>query len=157
VVVAQHMPPTFTKSLADRLNAASKVTVREAEDGETVEAGQVLIAPGGKHLSVKKWGNSIRIVVSAEPQESLYKPCVDVMFNSAAEVHGRAILAVMLTGMGSNGLAGARNIKSRGGVVIAQNEATCVVYGMPRAVIDAKLADQVLSIESIGPEITTYF
>ncbi len=157
VVVAQHMPPMFTKSLADRLNGASKVTVREAEDRESLEPGTVLIAPGGKHLSIKKVGSRSTVSISSEPADTLYKPCVDVMFHSVASAYGKSTLAVVLTGMGSNGLEGGRAIKAKGGVIMAQNEDTCVVYGMPRAIVDAKLADQVLSIEHFASEISSYF
>lgn len=157
IVVAQHMPPMFTKSLADRLNATSQLTVREAEDGETIEARQVLISPGGKHLSVKRYGGRARVSISSEPSDTLYKPCVDVMFHSVAAAYGQRTMAVVLTGMGSNGVDGARAIKTKGGVLLAQNEATCVVYGMPRAVIEARLADQVLSIDSVASEIASYF
>ena len=157
VVVAQHMPPMFTKSLAERLNDTSHLTVREAKDREPVEPGIVLISPGGKHLSIKKIGGRSIVSISSEPADTLYKPCVDVMFHSVAEAYGRATMAVVLTGMGSNGLEGARAIKDKGGVLMAQNEATCVVYGMPRAVIDAKLADQIVAIDDVAAEITSYF
>ena len=157
IVVAQHMPPMFTKSLAERLNSLSRLTVREAVDGEPIEPGLVLISPGGKHLIVRKYAGRARVIVSAEPADTLYKPCVDVLFNSVAETCGQNTLAVVLTGMGSNGVKGAQNIKAKGGVILAQNEATCVVYGMPRAVVEANLADQVLPIENVAPEIASYF
>jgi two-component system chemotaxis response regulator CheB len=157
VVIAQHMPPAFTKSLADRLNGSTRLKVREAQDGEPVLAGEVLISPGGKHLSVRKYGGRVRAVVSSEPSGTLYKPCVDVLFDSAAKAFGKTTLGVVLTGMGSNGVDGARLIKTKGGVVIAQDEATCVVYGMPRAVVDAKLVDSILPIDDIAAEIASYF
>ncbi len=157
IVIAQHMPPMFTKTLAERLNGLSPLTVREAVDGEPIEPGQVLISPGGKHLLVRKYGGRARVCVSAEPANTLYKPCVDVLFDSVAEACGATSLAVVLTGMGSNGVHGARHIKEKGGVVIAQNEATCVVYGMPRAVVEAHIANEVLPIENIAPEISSYF
>ena len=147
----------FTKSLADRINGASAVTVREAEDREPVEPGKVLIAPGGKHLLVKKIGGKAIVSISSEPADTLYKPCVDVMFHSIAEAFGRTTLAVVLTGMGSNGVEGGKAIKDKGGVMLSQDEATCVVYGMPKAIADAKLADTILPIEKIGAEITSYF
>jgi two-component system chemotaxis response regulator CheB len=156
-VIAQHMPPMFTKPLAERLDSISRLTVREAEDGERLEPGTVLISPGGKHLLVRRYGGCFRVAVSAEPSDTLYKPCVDVMFNSVAEACGQTTLAVVLTGMGSNGVKGAQSIKAKGGALIAQDEATCVVYGMPRAVIEAKLADQIAPIESIAAEIASYF
>lgn len=157
IVIAQHMPPMFTKTLAERLNGLSRLTVREAVDGEPIEPGLVLISPGGKHLMVRKYGGRARVIVSEEPSDTLYKPCVDVLFNSVAETCGQSTLAVVLTGMGSNGVKGAQNIKAKGGVILAQNEATCVVYGMPRAVVEAHLADQVLPIENVASEIASYF
>jgi two-component system chemotaxis response regulator CheB len=157
VVIAQHMPPMFTKTLAERLDGLSQVTVREAVDGEIVEPGQVLISPGGKHLLVRRYGGRVRVCVTTEPNNTLYKPCVDVLFNSVADTCGATTLAVVLTGMGSNGVHGARHIKDKGGVIIAQNEATCVVYGMPRAIVEAEIANNILSIESIAPEIASYF
>lgn len=157
VVVAQHMPPMFTKSLADRLNGLSKVAVREAVDGEVLEPATVLIAPGGQHLTVKRRGTKAVIRVSVEPKETLYHPCVDVLFNSVADEFGKASMGVMLTGMGSNGLFGSRNLKDRGGILIAQDEETCVVYGMPRAVIEANLTDHVASIDRLSDDILSYF
>jgi two-component system, chemotaxis family, protein-glutamate methylesterase/glutaminase len=157
VVIAQHMPPMFTKTLAERLDGLSQVTVREAVDGEIVEPGHVLISPGGKHLLVKRYGGRVRVCVSSEPNNTLYKPCVDVLFNSVADTCGATTLAVVLTGMGNNGVHGAQHIKEKGGVIIAQNEATCVVYGMPRAIVEADIANNILSIENIAPEISSYF
>lgn len=157
IVVAQHMPPMFTQSLAERLNSASPLTVREAENGERLEAGMVLISPGGRHLTVKRRGGQPYVNVSDEPSTALYKPCVDVLFNSVADAYGGATMGVVLTGMGTNGLAGMRLIKSKGGVVIAQNEQSCVVYGMPRAVIEAGLTDHIAPIDSIASEIVSYF
>jgi len=157
VVIAQHMPPMFTKSLAERLDSLSQVSVREATDGEPLEAGNVLIAPGGRHLQVKRYGGRPRVVVTDTPVEALYKPCVDVLLSSVAEQFGGQSMGVVLTGMGNNGVIGARDIKQKGGVIIAQDEASCVVYGMPRAVIEARLTDQVASIDSIAAEIASYF
>ncbi len=157
IVIAQHMPPMFTKSLATRLDGLSKVTVREAEDGDQIEPGLVLIAPGGKHITVRRVGGRARVIVSEEPSTTLYKPCVDVTMNSVAEAYGKNTMGVMLTGMGSNGLAGSRNIRSKGGILIAQNEESCVVYGMPRAVIEAKIVDHVAPVDHIVEEITSYF
>lgn len=157
VVIAQHMPATFTKSLADRLNSLSQVTVREAEHGDPVEPGTVLIAPGGRHLTVKKHGARASVVISDEPSTTLYKPCVDVTINSIADNYGRATLGIVLTGMGSNGVVGIRNVREKGGIVIAQDEESCVVYGMPRAVIEASLANHVAPIENIASEILSYF
>jgi two-component system chemotaxis response regulator CheB len=157
IVIAQHMPPMFTKSLAERLNSLSEVTVMEAENGQVLEPGLVLIAPGGKHLLVKRQGTRSQVTVTTHPEETLYHPCVDVLMNSVADAYGRSTMGIILTGMGSNGLEGITALKKRGGVVIAQNEATCVVYGMPRAVIEAELADHIVSIDHVAGEIISYF
>ncbi|MCP4683886.1 MAG: chemotaxis response regulator protein-glutamate methylesterase [bacterium] len=157
MVIAQHMPQTFTKSLADRLDSVCSVTVREAADGDPIEPGTVLIAPGGKHLTVKRYGGRARAVVSAEPGDTLYKPCVDVMFNSVSEAFGANTMSVILTGMGSNGLDGSRNVKGKGGILIAQDEASSVVYGMPRAVAEASLTDHIAPIDTLAAEIISYF
>jgi two-component system chemotaxis response regulator CheB len=151
------MPPTFTKSLADRLNQLSQVTVREAADRDPIEPGVVLIAPGGKHLTVKKQGIKAYAVVSTQPAETLYHPCVDVLMNSVADSYGRSTMGVILTGMGNNGVIGLKNVKSKGGVVIAQDEATSVVYGMPRAAAEAGVTDHIVPIEDVAIEILNYF
>ncbi len=157
VVIAQHMPQTFTKSLAERLDGMSLLNVREAINGEPAEAGTVLIAPGGKHMTVKKRGARVYVEVSPYPADTLYHPCVDILMNSVADVCGVAGMGVILTGMGSNGVVGLKKLKDKGGVVIAQNEQTCIVYGMPRAVIEAKLADHVASLDDIAVEVISYF
>ena len=157
IVVAQHMPPKFTASLAERLNGLSQLQVKEAVDGDRVEAGVVLIAPGGKHILVRKHGAIAHAVITDEPKAALYHPCVDVMMNSVAEHYNSSGMGVILTGMGNNGMIGSRLLKSKGGIVIAQNEETCIVYGMPRAVIEAQLADHIAPIESVAAEITSYF
>lgn len=157
VVIAQHMPPMFTKSLAERLDQLSQVTVREAVNGEPIEPGTVLIAPGGMHLTVVRRGGRLTAVVNHEPLGTLYHPCVDVLFNSVADTVGGASLGVVLTGMGNNGTIGARNLKGKGGIVIAQNEETCVVYGMPKSIIEARLADHVAGIDQIASEVVSYF
>lgn len=157
VVIAQHMPPMFTKSLAERLDAASQLSVREACDGEPAEPGTALVAPGGKHMTVKKRGNKVYVVISPHPSDSLYHPCVDILMNSVADGYGARAMGVILTGMGNNGVNGLMNLKSRGGIIIAQNEETCVVYGMPRAAVEAQVADHVVSIDDIASEIVSYF
>jgi two-component system, chemotaxis family, protein-glutamate methylesterase/glutaminase len=157
IIISQHMPPMFTKSLAERINGLAQVAVREAVDGDAIEPGVVLLAPGGKHITVKRYGGKTRAVVSEEPKSALYKPCVDVMLNSVASVFGRTAMGVILTGMGNNGVVGARALKREGGVLIAQNEETCVVYGMPRAVVEAKIVDHIAPIEHVADEIISYF
>lgn len=157
VIVSQHIPAAFTKSLAERLNSMSLVTVREAEDGERLEPGLVLIAPGGQHLTVEKRGSQPHVKISTEPADTLYKPCVDVTMTSVAKSFGSTAMGVILTGMGNNGVVGIQDLKAGGGVVIAQNEETCVVYGMPRAVIEAKLVDHVAPLDAVTDEILSYF
>jgi two-component system chemotaxis response regulator CheB len=157
IIISQHMPPMFTKSLAERLNDVSQLEVREAVDGDPIEAGTVLIAPGGKHLTVRRYGGKARAVVSTEPATTLYKPCVDVMLAAAAKEYGGATMGVILTGMGHNGVVGARQVKEQGGIMIAQDEETSVVYGMPRSVVEAHLTDHVAPIEHVAEEIASYF
>lgn len=157
VTVVQHMPPTFTKSLADRLNSLSSVQVIEASGNEPLEAGVVYIAPGDKHLLVKGSALKSRIVLSDVPSDTLHKPAVNVMMKSVAESHGRTTLGVILTGMGSDGTEGLRDVKQKGGCIFAQNEESCVVYGMPRSVVEANLADKIVHIDKMAEEIVNLF
>ncbi len=157
VVIAQHMPAMFTKSLAERLNGLSELTVKEAEDRESIVPGTVLIAPGGKHLKVIKRGSQAFVSITEKPLDTLYHPCVDVMFDSVADAFGRAVLGVVLTGMGNNGVVGMAKLKAKGAVCIAQNEESCVVYGMPKAIIEAGLADHISPIERIADEVLSFF
>lgn len=155
IAIVQHMPPKFTKSLADRLNTLSEITVKEAEEGDIVEKGVVLIAPGGLHLTFKRnERNSVVAHLSEEPANTLHRPSVNVMMSSAAEVFGMGILGIIMTGMGKDGLEGLKMVKQKRGYIIAQNEETCVVYGMPRAAVDAGLSDVVAPLEQI-PQILT--
>ena len=151
------MPATFTKSLAERLDGLSQVTVKEADNGDPVEAGVVYISPGGKHITVKKYAAKARVVISSTPADALYKPSVDILMTSVAETYGKTGMGVILTGMGHDGVNGMKLLKEKGGLVIAQSEDTCVVYGMPRAVVEAELADQISPITNIAGEITGYF
>ena len=157
VTIVQHMPPTFTKSLAERLDSLSNVAVKEAEDGETLTAGTVYIAPGDKHLTVKHLVSTGRVVLSDEPSNTLHKPAVDVMIKSVAGGYGSLVLGVILTGMGSDGLEGLRLVKSKGGYVFAQDEESCIVYGMPRAVVENQLADKVIPLNKMAEEIVSCF
>lgn len=153
VVIAQHMPPQFTLALAKRLNDLCPVRVTEAEDGMQLTPGTVYIGPGGKHLRV----TSTHIKVEAERGESLYKPSVDVLAESALMAFGKQILGVMLTGMGNDGAKAFIRLHKAGGYTLVQNQASCVVYGMPRAVADAGAADEVLPLEQIGPRVRGSF
>ncbi|MGB9668377.1 MAG: protein-glutamate methylesterase/protein-glutamine glutaminase [Thermosulfidibacteraceae bacterium] len=141
VLVAQHMPPLFTAMLAERLNEASSLDVKEAVGGETLENGVVYIAPGGKVMEVENFG-SRSIIRIKDPDESvIYRPSVDLLFASVARVYGPETLGIVLTGMGNDGSMGAKEIKNRGGIVVVESEDTAVVYGMPRSVYEKGLAD----------------
>ena len=152
VVVVQHMPPGFTKSLADRLDNISAISVKEAEHEDVIRPGHVYIAPGNYHLRVAPNGSSRKILLSQEPPVGNHRPAVNVMYDSAAQF-GRDLVAVIMTGMGCDGCEGMKKIKSNGGYSIAQNEETSVVYGMPKAVVDAGLADEIQPLESIAKAI----
>lgn len=152
VVVVQHMPAGFTKSLADRLDSISAISVKEAENDEVVQPGHVYIAPGNYHLRVAPSGSQRKILLSQEPPVGNHRPAVNVMYDSVAQF-GRNLVAVIMTGMGCDGCEGMKKIKSNGGYSIAQNEETSVVYGMPKAVVDAGLADEVQPLESIAKAI----
>lgn len=155
MVLVQHMPTGFTKSLADRLNELSRVTVKEAEEGETLEKGVVYIAPGGRHLEVVCGANgSHKVHLSDAPAIGGLKPCANIMYQSLKNSRYDEITCVVLTGMGADGTAGIEQLdKSKPIHVIAQNAQTCVVYGMPRAVAEAGLVDEVVPLESIANTI----
>ena len=152
VVVVQHMPAGFTNALAGRLDGVSQVNVREAQDGEILESGCVYIAPGNYHLRILHESGVRRIALSDEPPVGNHRPAVNVMYDSVASL-GRDVVAVILTGMGNDGREGMRKIKENGGYCIAQDEATCVVYGMPKSVIDAGLADEICPLPQIANAI----
>lgn len=155
IVITQHMPPMFTRLLAERLALKSQIRVEEAVEGSVLEPGLVLIAPGGHHLKLKSSEGSVAATLDDGPPENSCRPAVDVMFRSVAETYGRNTLAVMLTGMGKDGLSGTRDLKAAGASVLAQDRATSVVWGMPGYVVDAGLADIVASLSDIGPKITS--
>ena len=157
VLVAQHMPPMFTKSMAERLDRISRVRVKEAEQAEIAQPGVVYIAPGGKQMTVRKENHQYRIHITTFPKEALYKPSVDILMNSACEQAGGNVVGVMLTGMGHDGLAAFQSLKQAGGAILAQNEATSIVYGMPKAVVEAGIADHILPVEEISNQIASYF
>jgi two-component system, chemotaxis family, protein-glutamate methylesterase/glutaminase len=154
IAVVQHMPPRFTKSMAERLDGLSQVSVKEAEDGDVLVPGRVLIAPGGQHMTFKHQGSDVIAKITAEPAETLYRPCADVMMLSAVQAINGPLLGVIMTGMGKDGLEGLRKIKKNGGMVVAQNEESCVVYGMPKAAVDDGIADLVLPLEEIPAALT---
>jgi len=153
IFIVQHMPPKFTKSLAERLNGLCKLPVKEAEDGEQVKNGTIYIAPGGFHMKFKGTNpNSVTIKITPDPNDTLHRPSVDVMMESALDIYGKYTLGVIMTGMGKDGYEAVKKLKSLNGYSIAQDEESCVVYGMPKAIVDAGLADVVLPAEKI-PEV----
>lgn len=153
IFIVQHMPADFTALLAARLSATGVMTVKEAEEGEIAEPGMVYIAPGGFHMTLSRPGTKTIIHLNTEPPENSCRPAVDVLFRTAADVYGNSLLTVMLTGMGYDGLKGSQVVKEKGGQLIAQDEATSVIWGMPGAVVQAGLADAVLPIDKITDEI----
>ncbi len=147
IVLIQHMPAAFTKAFAERLDKLCKISVKEAEDGDVLRPGLALLAPGGKQMMVDARG-TVKILPGDERLN--YKPCVDITFGSAAKSYGDKVLAVVLTGMGADGREGARLLKQGGSQVWAQDEASCVIYGMPMAIVKANLADAVYGLDEIG-------
>jgi len=157
VLITQHMPPTFTAVLAEHLARVGKCSVHEAMDGEEISAGSVYLAPGGRHMKVSRRDGTAVISLEDGPLVNFCKPAVDPMFASAAEVWGSKVLALVLTGMGADGLAGARKIVAAGGHVFAQDEATSVVWGMPGQVTNAGLCSAVLPLPEIAGKLTRLF
>jgi two-component system chemotaxis response regulator CheB len=151
IVVVQHMPPMFTQLLAERLDRASRLTVVEAENGVPLQAGTVYIAPGTHHLEVARGPGGAPVTrLTEDPPENSCRPAVDVLFRSVGRVYAQAALGVVLTGMGHDGRLGAEAIRTAGGEVIAQDEASSVVWGMPGSVVNAGLAAKVLPLDQIG-------
>lgn len=151
LVLIQHMPAAFTKAFAERLDKLCRISVKEAEDGDQLRPGLALLAPGGKQMMVDGRG-TVKILPGDERLN--YKPCVDVTFGSAAKAYADKVLAVVLTGMGADGREGARMLKQVGSQVWAQDEASCVIYGMPMAIAKANLADAVYGLDDIGRHLT---
>lgn len=157
LLITQHMPPTFTAVLAEHLSRASGRGAHEAEHDEPVLAGGIYLAPGARHMRVVRDGNSVKIALGDDPPVNFCRPAVDPLFSSAADVWGPALLALVLTGMGNDGTRGAADIVAAGGSVIAQDEATSVVWGMPRSVAQAGLCSAVLPLGQIAPKILGLF
>jgi two-component system, chemotaxis family, protein-glutamate methylesterase/glutaminase len=154
IVLVQHMPPVFTRLLADRLAANSEIAVREGIAGAIVSPGNAWIAPGDFHMVLKRAAVGSRLELNQDPPENSCRPAVDVLFRSVADLYGAAALAVVMTGMGSDGAKGARQIRDRGGEVIIQDEASSVVWGMPGLVHASGQADGVYPLDQLGHEIT---
>ncbi|MHC8335075.1 protein-glutamate methylesterase/protein-glutamine glutaminase [Pseudomonas sp. LB3P25] len=150
IVLIQHMPAAFTKAFAERLDKLCRISVKEAEDGDILRPGLALLAPGGKQMMIDGRG-AVKILPGDERLN--YKPCVDITFGSAAKSYGDKVLAVVLTGMGADGREGARLLKQGGSAIWAQDEASCVIYGMPMAIVKAELADAVYGLDDIGKHL----
>ncbi len=153
VLLVQHMPPLFTRLLAERLHATCRLPVEEARQGEPVTAGKILVAPGDFHLKVAANGDGVCVQLDQSPPQNSCRPAVDALFASIGEVYGGAVIAAILTGMGQDGLRGAEILRARGASILAQDEASSVVWGMPGAVVNAGLADRVLPLDRVVPEI----
>ncbi len=154
VVIVQHMPPGFTASLAERLNALSEIAVKEAEEGDILEAGHVYLAMGGKHLNIVTNAGKATVHYSDEPNREGVKPCANYMYESLMNSRYDQIVCVVMTGMGADGTKGIQNLQTAKNIhVIAQEESTCAVYGMPKSVVKAGISDQIVPLEQIAQEI----
>jgi len=153
VAMVMHMPLGYTEMYAQKLNELSPLRVIEAGDGEVVEAGTVFLAPAGRHLTFRKDGGRVITHLDVRPLDTLHRPAVDVLFHSAAEVYGARVLGVVMTGMGNDGQEGAAWIKARGGCILTEAEESCVVYGMPRSVVEAGLSDASVPLERLAEAI----
>ena len=153
ILLVQHMPPLFTRFLAERLCTSCRLLVKEASQGDQVAAGKILIAPGDFHMKVAGNGAEARVFLDQSPPQNSCRPSVDALFSSIGEVYGGAAIAAILTGMGQDGLRGAEILKAQGASILAQDEASSVVWGMPGAVVNAGLADCVLPLDQVVPEI----
>jgi two-component system chemotaxis response regulator CheB len=156
IAIVQHMPERFTAMYASRLDGLCAINVREARDGDRIERGVALIAPGGRHMQVRKQGGQYYVQVFAGPPVNRHCPAVDVMFKSMAECAGRDALGIILTGMGDDGARGLLAMHQAGARTIAQDEASCVVFGMPREAIKLGAADDIVSLDQIGSEILRF-
>lgn len=153
ILIVQHMPKAFTGAFAERLNQQCQIEVQEAVDGARMRPGLALLAPGGQQMMVDSRHHQVKII---EGDERLnYKPSVDITFGSAAKQYGNKVLGIVLTGMGADGREGARMLKNTGSQIWAQNEESCVIYGMPAAVVQAGLADQILPLDDVAHTLTT--
>jgi two-component system chemotaxis response regulator CheB len=150
ILIAQHMPPVFTASLAKRLMDSSGIKAEEAKNGEEVLPNRIYVAPGDFHMAVEKKGTQVYISLNKNPQRNSVRPAVDVLFESAAEVYGYRTLGIVLTGMGEDGLVGSKVIKQKGGGILIQDQASCVVFGMPGSVFQAGYHDEIGNLASIN-------
>ena len=156
IAVVQHMPEKFTRAFADRLNGICEVEIKEAEDNDVMRIGQVLIAPGGRHLLIRRLGAQLVAKIKDGPPVSRHRPSVDVLFRSVAVAAGKHALGIIMTGMGDDGAAGLTEMHDTGAITIAQNEETCVVFGMPGVAIERGAVDVVVPLEGIGQKILEF-
>lgn len=152
IIIVQHMPENFTRAFSERLDRSSALRVKEAEHGDRIERGQVLVAPGGKQMLIDRSGKTIKIIDGDDRVN--YRPCVDISFASAASAYGDAVLAIVLTGMGTDGCDGAKLLREKGSTIWSQDEGTCVVYGMPAAVERENISTCVLPIKEFAQKMT---
>jgi len=155
IVLVQHMPGSFTEAFAKRLNQLSKISIREAKDGDLLKPGLALLAPGGKQMTIEGRGDVLRIRIRESEASQTYKPCVDVTFSSIAKAVPSNTLAIILTGMGADGREGAKLLKRSGSTIWAQDEETSVIYGMPMAIAEAGIAEKILPLQSISSQIVS--
>jgi len=153
VLIVQHMPAGFTRSLAERLDQRSAIPVREAQDGEPVQGGSVLIAPGGLHMKIRRRGGHMRVWLDPEPHATLHRPSVDVLMSSVAKAYGARSMGIVLTGMGADGVEGLRAIRDAGGRTLAESEESCVIYGMPKAAVEAGVVERTAPLSRVADEI----
>jgi len=155
ILIVQHMPSGFTRSLAERLNSRSVLPVREAQDNEMVLPGHVLIAPAGKHMKIRRRGAALRVWLDDEPRSTLHRPSIDVMMTSVARVCAVRAIGVLLTGMGADGVEGLRALRESGGKTFAESAETAVIYGMPKAAVEAGVVDRTVALHQMAAEIVS--
>jgi two-component system chemotaxis response regulator CheB len=153
IAIVLHMPVGYTEMYARRLDAISTLAVSEAREGDELRPGVVLVAPAGTHLAIVRDGGILRAHLDDRPAGTQHRPSVDVLFQSAADVLGARVLGVVMTGMGTDGLLGAAHIKAQGGRIVTEAESSCVVYGMPRAVVEASLSDRTATLDRMADAI----
>lgn len=149
ILIAQHMPASFTGAFAKRLDTLCKIKVKEAQNGDKLDRGVAYVCPGGQHMRIALQGALPYISISSDPEASLYKPSANFLMETAGTIMGSKVIGLTMTGMGNDGVQGTKVLKQKGGYIIAQNEASCVVYGMPKAVVDSNLADEIVALDDI--------
>jgi two-component system, chemotaxis family, protein-glutamate methylesterase/glutaminase len=154
ILIVQHMPPVFTRTLAEELDHKCRLTVREAQGGESPKAGEVYIAPGGRHMKLESTGLQRALRVTDDPKERSCRPSVDYLFRSLSFICGRNTVGLVMTGMGDDGLLGCKLLKRQGAMILAQARESCVVYGMPKCVVDEGLADEVIALPDLAGRLT---